>query len=54
VSYATLHDALKAAGFVIYTGQGEFSKTLFRISTMGNLTSADLGRLLQCFAILLG
>jgi 2-aminoethylphosphonate-pyruvate transaminase len=53
LSYAELHDALKARGFVIYAGQGELSQTLFRISTMGNLTSADIGRLLRCFAELL-
>ena len=50
VTYPALHDALKAQGFVIYAGQGDLSQTLFRISTMGNLTSADMQRLLQCFA----
>jgi 2-aminoethylphosphonate-pyruvate transaminase len=44
--YAQLHDALKADGFVIYAGQGNLSQSLFRISTMGNLTSADMDRLL--------
>ena len=53
VSYAQLHDGLKADGFVIYAGQGNLSKSLFRISTMGNLTPADIDRLLQCFARLL-
>jgi 2-aminoethylphosphonate-pyruvate transaminase len=50
VTYTALHDALKAEGFVIYAGQGNLSKTLFRISTMGNVNSADIERLLQCFA----
>lgn len=50
LTYATLHDTLKAEGFVIYAGQGELSKTLFRISTMGNLISADIDRMLNCFA----
>ena len=50
VTYATLHDVLKAQGFVIYAGQGALSKTLFRVSTMGNLTAADLERLTRCFA----
>jgi 2-aminoethylphosphonate-pyruvate transaminase len=50
VTYGRLHDELKAAGFVIYAGQGDLSKTLFRISTMGNLTPADIDRLLTCFA----
>lgn len=49
-SYAELHDALKARGFVIYAGQGALSSTLFRISTMGEIGAADIERLLQCFA----
>jgi 2-aminoethylphosphonate-pyruvate transaminase len=54
LAYTELHDALKAGGFVIYAGQGDLSKTLFRISTMGSLTSADIDRLLACFGRLLG
>ena len=54
IGYAALHDGLKAEGFVIYAGQGGLSKTLFRISTMGNLTSQDIDRLLGCFARLRG
>jgi 2-aminoethylphosphonate-pyruvate transaminase len=50
LSYNRLHDSLKADGFVIYAGQGDLSKTLFRISTMGNLTKTDIDRLLTCFA----
>ena len=53
LSYTQLHDALKADGFVIYAGQGNLSKSLFRISTMGDVTSDDIKRLLQCFARLL-
>jgi 2-aminoethylphosphonate-pyruvate transaminase len=53
LSYAQLHDALKADGFVIYAGQGNLSKALFRISTMGNLTPADIDRLVLSFAQLL-
>jgi aspartate aminotransferase-like enzyme len=49
-TYAELHDALKAEGFVIYAGQGDLSRTLFRISTMGQVTAADMNRLLKCFA----
>ncbi len=49
VDYPTLHDSLKAKGFVIYAGQGDLSKTLFRISTMGNLNAADMDRLVDCF-----
>jgi 2-aminoethylphosphonate-pyruvate transaminase len=50
MDYTKLHDALKAEGFVIYAGQGDLAKTLFRISTMGHVTPADLSRLLKCFA----
>ncbi len=50
MAYASLHDALKAHGFVIYAGQGELARTLFRISTMGQLSSDDIDRLLQCIA----
>jgi 2-aminoethylphosphonate-pyruvate transaminase len=50
LTYTSLHDGLKAEGFVIYAGQGDLSKTLFRISTLGNVTSADIDRLLQCCA----
>jgi 2-aminoethylphosphonate-pyruvate transaminase len=35
---------------VIYAEQGDLSKTLFRISTMGELNSKDVERLLGCFA----
>jgi 2-aminoethylphosphonate-pyruvate transaminase len=49
-SYAQVHDTLKAQGFVIYAGQGDLSKTLFRISTMGQVTAADINRLLKGFA----
>jgi 2-aminoethylphosphonate-pyruvate transaminase len=53
VTYPVLHDALKAGGFVIYAGQADLSKTLFRLSTMGHLTSQDMERLLASFASLL-
>ena len=45
--YPTLHDGLKARGFVIYAGQGDLSKTLFRISTMGDVDAADMTRLID-------
>lgn len=45
IDYPTLHDALKAEGFVIYAGQGKLSKDMFRISTMGAVTSDDMARL---------
>lgn len=46
IDYATLHDGLKEAGFVIYAGQGAFNGSMFRISTMGDLSEADIERLL--------
>ena len=53
MTYQTLHDALKAEGFVIYAGQSGLSSTLFRVSTMGNLSAGDIERLLLCFGRLL-
>jgi len=38
---------------VIYAGQSHLTSTLFRISTMGNVSSGDIDRLLQCVARLL-
>lgn len=52
LDYRTLHDGLKARGFVIYAGQGELARTLFRISTMGALTEADMHRLVDAVAAL--
>jgi 2-aminoethylphosphonate-pyruvate transaminase len=52
-SYAKLHDGLKERGFVIYAGQGNLAATLFRISTMGDLSAADIDRLLVCCGELL-
>ena len=53
MGYARLHDALKEAGFVIYAGQGDLAKTIFRIATMGDLRDDDVGRLLQALDRLL-
>lgn len=49
IAYEPLHDALKAQGFVIYAGQGDLSKQLFRISTMGDIDARDIERLLRAF-----
>jgi 2-aminoethylphosphonate-pyruvate transaminase len=54
IPYAVLHDALKADGFVIYAGQGDLSKMLFRIATMGEILPADIDRLLTSFRRLCG
>ncbi|MCG3202643.1 MAG: 2-aminoethylphosphonate--pyruvate transaminase [Gammaproteobacteria bacterium] len=53
VSYERLHDHLKAHGFVIYSGQGSYAKSIFRISTMGEITAEDTQRLLSAIAALL-
>jgi 2-aminoethylphosphonate-pyruvate transaminase len=52
-SYPALHAALKARGFVIYAGQGNLAQRLFRISTMGEISAADIGSLLACCGDLL-
>ena len=52
-SYAELHDGLKDRGFVIYAGQGNLAAKLFRISTMGAVSSGDIDRLLDCCGELL-
>ena len=44
-SYSDIHAALKADGFVVYAGQGDFSKQIFRIAHMGDIHEADLDRL---------
>ncbi|MEW5709310.1 MAG: 2-aminoethylphosphonate aminotransferase [Pseudomonadota bacterium] len=44
IDYPMLHDGLKRRGFVIYAGQGELSKSIFRVSTMGAIAAADLER----------
>ncbi|HET6564973.1 MAG TPA: 2-aminoethylphosphonate aminotransferase [Xanthomonadales bacterium] len=46
LDYEQLHDGLKLRGFVIYAGQGALAGEMFRISTMGDITDYDLGRLL--------
>jgi 2-aminoethylphosphonate-pyruvate transaminase len=47
--YASLHDFLKAAGFIIYAGQGRLNQEIFRIALMGAIDSVDVSRLLSCF-----
>lgn len=53
LDYERLHDGLKARGFIIYAGQGALAASLFRISTMGAVTAADMARLLDEVAKLL-
>lgn len=54
VAYDELHDALKERGFVIYAGQGPLSGRIFRVANMGDVTDADLVRLLAALDELLG
>ncbi|MDQ4102445.1 MAG: 2-aminoethylphosphonate aminotransferase [Actinomycetota bacterium] len=49
MSYAELHDRLKADGFVIYAGQGPLAPDIFRISVMGDLHECDVDRLVLTF-----
>lgn len=44
-SYAELHAALKAEGFIIYAGQGDLGRQIFRIAHMGDIQEEDLNRL---------
>jgi len=46
VTYPQLHDALREEGFVIYAGQAELARTIFRIANMGDLRDSDVERLL--------
>ena len=46
-TYEALHDHLKAAGFVIYAGQGQFEGEVFRIAVMGDVGPQDIDRLLM-------
>lgn len=45
LSYDPLHDGLKARGFIIYAGQSALAQQIFRISTMGDISPADMDRL---------
>ena len=46
-TYEKLHDFLKKEGFVIYAGQSQFRRTIFRISHMGEIPDSELNRLLK-------
>jgi len=47
IDYQTLHDKLKQHGFIIYAGQGNFAKSIFRISLMGCITTNNIEDLLS-------
>jgi len=44
VSFAAIHERLRALGFVVYAGQGALAKEIFRVAVMGELEIADLER----------
>ena len=47
MTYEHVHSRLKKHGFVIYAGQGQFSKRIFRISTMGAIDTDHIKALLS-------
>jgi 2-aminoethylphosphonate-pyruvate transaminase len=47
MTYERLHDRLKLAGFVVYAGQGQLSKTAFRVANMGHVAEDDFRRFVQ-------
>lgn len=49
VTYQTLHDRLKAQGYVVYAGQGNFENKIFRVANMGALTEAEFVSFLDAF-----
>jgi len=49
LAYQTLHDRLKAEGYVIYAGQGNLENKIFRIANMGALTEAQFTAFLDAF-----
>jgi 2-aminoethylphosphonate-pyruvate transaminase len=52
--YRVAHDAFKRAGFVIYSGQGQFSENLFRLANMGAIGADDLDALAGACADIFG
>jgi 2-aminoethylphosphonate-pyruvate transaminase len=49
-TYEQLHDAMRAAGFVIYAGQGDLRTRAFRIANMGQLPDDELRRAMRVLA----
>jgi 2-aminoethylphosphonate-pyruvate transaminase len=49
VPYQTLHDRLKADGYVIYAGQGNLDNKVFRVANMGALGDAQITAFLDAF-----
>jgi 2-aminoethylphosphonate-pyruvate transaminase len=42
LSYAALHDELRAHGYVIYAGQGNLASEIFRLSFMGDISDSEM------------
>ena len=47
LSYEKLHTELKTNGFIIYAGQGNLSKNIFRVANMGDITQKEFERFLK-------
>jgi 2-aminoethylphosphonate-pyruvate transaminase len=54
LGYRELHDRLRADGFVIYEGQGQLSREVFRVANMGALVEDDFARFLASLRRALG
>jgi 2-aminoethylphosphonate-pyruvate transaminase len=52
-TYAALHDALRAEGFVVYEGQGRLAREIFRVANMGAIARADFERFLAVLGTVL-
>jgi len=52
-TWATLHDGLRARGFVVYEGQGKLASELFRVANMGAIARADFERFLVALGAVL-
>jgi 2-aminoethylphosphonate-pyruvate transaminase len=53
-SYERIHDELKAMGFIIYAGQKDLRKTIFRIANMGAISNDDIDRLVVALRSVFG
>jgi 2-aminoethylphosphonate-pyruvate transaminase len=53
-TWASLHDGLRARGFVVYEGQGKLASELFRVANMGAIAQADFERFLVALGEVLG
>jgi 2-aminoethylphosphonate-pyruvate transaminase len=50
-TYQRIHDVFKSKGFVIYAGQGNLQRSIFRIANMGAIGKTDVQRLLAAMHI---